>query len=240
MKKTDPRQIPLERIQRKLGHRFADTALLKQALTHRSYCAQNNERFEFVGDSILNYAVARMLFDAFPNLPEGRLSRLRANLVNQSTLAAIAVEIGLGEALYLGIGELKSGGASRPSILADAVEALFAAVSFDAGFAAAEAVIRRLFDERIARVDTEAPAKDAKTRLQEYLQARRLALPKYRIDKQTGEGSDARFDVSCDLGELGYISRAQASSRRAAEQECARQALDWLEQRQPEKDRGRN
>lgn len=227
---NDPRrQRALDHLQNGLGHRFADPALLEQALTHRSFSAKNNERFEFVGDAVLNYTVARMLFDTFPKASEGELSRLRASLVNQDVLADIARSMDVGNALFLGSGELKSGGFDRPSILADAVEAMFAAVSFDAGFAAAEAVVRRLFARRVKNVDLTDQAKDPKTRLQEALQARRLALPKYRIEQQHGEGSEAVFDVSCDLGELGRITYASASSRRAAEQDCARQALEWLE-----------
>ena len=220
-------------IQNKLGYHFKDTALLQQALTHRSYHAKNNERFEFVGDSILNYTVAKMLFDAFPKLTEGELSRLRASLVNEGVLAEIALEMNVGDGLYLGAGELKSGGFRRPSILADAMEAMFAAVSFDADFNTAEKVVRHLFSERVKRADFQNQEKDGKTALQEALQARRFALPKYRIEKQTGEGEHAQFDVSCDLGELGKITYAHAHSRREAEQECARQALLWLEEHQP-------
>ncbi|WP_274584539.1 ribonuclease III [Neisseria leonii] len=218
----------LQQIQQALGHTFRDGALLKRALTHRSYSSQHNERFEFVGDAVLNYTVARMLFDAFPDVPEGQLSRLRANLVNQDVLAEIARGLNVGSALYLGGGELKSGGFDRPSILADALEALFAAVSFDAGFAAAEAVVRRLFGQRVAQADFKHQGKDAKTLLQEALQARRLPLPKYRIEQQTGEGNEAEFTVSCDLGELGKITYARAGSRRAAEQTAAKEAFDWL------------
>ena len=169
--KSDIRLQYFRPIQDKIGYAFKNIKLLQQALTHRSYSAQNNERFEFIGDSILDYVVAKMLYDAFPNLPEGRLSPLRAQLVKEATLAEIARALGLGN------------------------------------------------------------AKDAKTRLQEWLQGKRFALPKYRIEKQTGEGNDARFDVSCDLGELGQIFYAQAHSRRAAEQECAQQALAWLEEK---------
>ncbi|MDU1346673.1 MAG: sugar nucleotide-binding protein, partial [Eikenella corrodens] len=156
--------------------------------------------------------------DAFPGYSEGELSRLRANLVNQDVLAEIARSMGVGDALYLGVGELKSGGFDRPSILADAVEALLAAISFDADFAAAEQTVRRLFARRIANIDLSNQGKDPKTLLQEALQARRLPLPKYRIEHQSGEGCDARFDIACDLGELAHITRAQAASRRAAEQ----------------------
>ncbi|MDK4688222.1 ribonuclease III [Kingella negevensis] len=229
--KSDIRLQYFRPIQDKIGYAFKNIKLLQQALTHRSYSAQNNERFEFIGDSILDYVVAKMLYDAFPNLPEGRLSPLRAQLVKEATLAEIARELGLGNALYLGMGELKSGGNDRASILADAMEALFAAISFDADFHTAENVVRGLFADKVRHLNTNTQAKDAKTRLQEWLQGKRFALPKYRIEKQTGEGNDARFDVSCDLGELGQIFYAQAHSRRAAEQECAQQALAWLEEK---------
>lgn len=233
------KQAALERVQRGLGHEFSQPELLQRALTHRSYSAKHNERFEFVGDAVLNYTVARMLFDAFPDLPEGRLSRLRANLVNQEVLAEIAVQIHIGDALFLGQGELKSGGFNRPSILADALEALFAAVSFDADFQTAEAVVRRLFARRVADIDCNSQGKDAKTLLQETLQARRLALPKYRIEAQQGEGNTAEFTVSCDLGELGKITYAKAGSRRAAEQAAAKQALSWLQARFSDGTKGR-
>lgn len=228
------KQAALQRVQRGLGHEFSQPELLQRALTHRSYAAKHNERFEFVGDAVLNYTVARMLFDAFPDLPEGQLSRLRANLVNQDVLAQIASQLDIGDALFLGQGELKSGGFKRPSILADALEALFAAVSFDADFQTAEAVVRRLFAERVKNVDFKNQGKDAKTLLQERLQARRLAVPKYRIEAQEGEGNTAEFTVSCDLGELGKITYAKAGSRRAAEQDAAKQALAWLEAHFPD------
>lgn len=228
--KPDPRQAAaLAALQKQIGHRFANPALLTQALTHRSRSSRNYERLEFIGDSILDYVIALMLYQAFPDLPEGRLSPLRAALVKEATLAEIARSLNIGGALILGAGELKSGGRDRPSILADALEALFAAVALDSGLPAAEALIRRLFVGRIQSLDTDQGAKDAKSRLQEYLQAKKLPLPKYRIEKQTGEGEQAVFDVSCDLGELGHIECAAASSRRAAEQQCAAQALIWLE-----------
>lgn len=228
--KLDPQKnAALERLQKRIQYSFQRIELLQQAMTHRSFHANNNERFEFVGDSILNYTVAKMLFDTFPKLPEGHLSRLRANLVNQTILAEIATSLNIGEALFLGVGELKSGGHTRPSILADALEALFAAVSFDADFARAEQLVYQLFLERVRDADRQPHIKDPKTRLQEALQALRLSVPKYRIEKQTGEGSQARFDVSCDLGELGHITYATAASRRAAEQDAAQQAYAWLE-----------
>ncbi|OWY40620.1 ribonuclease III [Xenophilus sp. AP218F] len=219
------------RLTQALDYAFKQPELLRQALTHRSYGSCNNERFEFVGDSILNYTVARMLFDQFPQLSEGELSRLRANLVNQNTLAEIAQELKLGDYLYLGEGELKSGGFNRPSILADAVEATFAAVSFDADFAAAEQVVRRLYAQRVANIDITRQAKDAKTRLQEALQARKLPLPKYRILSQNGEAHEQWFKVECDLGELALISTGEGGSRRAAEQQAAEAALGLLEQK---------
>lgn len=213
-----------------LDYQFTQPVLLRQAMTHRSFGTPNNERFEFIGDSILNYTVARMLYDRFPAQTEGELSRLRANLVNQNTLAEIAQELMLGDYLYLGEGELKSGGFNRPSILADALEATFAAVSFDADFAAAERVVRGLYQARIASIDPTKHAKDAKTRLQEALQAHKLALPKYRILEQNGEAHEQWFRVRCDLGEMAIESTGEGGSRRAAEQQAAEQALDLLAQ----------
>lgn len=235
MKPNLQKQSALKHLQHALGYHFTDIKWLIQALTHRSYSTQNNERLEFIGDSILDYAIAQMLFEAFPKLPEGKLSPLRSILVKEATLAEIAIELNIGNALFLGQGELKSGGHTRPSILADALEAIFAAIRFDADFATAEQIIRRLFRERIQHVHSHHPIKDPKTQLQEALQARKFALPKYRIEQQTGEGNDALFDVSCDLGQLGHISYAQASSRRAAEQQCAQQALLWLAKHFPDK-----
>lgn len=236
--KTDPRRLAaMQRMQQQLGYQFNDTGWLQQALTHRSYSSRNNERLEFVGDSVLNYTVARMLFDAFPKLSEGELSRLRASLVNEGTLADIAIKINLGDCLYLGTGELKSGGFNRPSILADAMEAVFAAINFDADFQTAEKVVQSLFKDRILTVDFSNQGKDAKTLLQEALQARRFALPKYRIEEQTGEGNEAQFVVSCDLGELGWIGRAQGNSRRLAEQAAAKEAVAWLEQNYSQKNK---
>ena len=233
MKPDILKQQAHQRIQQHLGYAFRRIELLQQALTHRSFNAKHNERFEFVGDAILNYTIAKMLFDAFPKLTEGELSRLRANLVNEGVLAEIALEMNVGDGLYLGTGELKSGGFRRPSILADAMEAMFAAVSFDADFTAAEKVVRNLFAERVKRVDFKNQGKDNKTTLQEALQARRLALPKYRIEEQIGTANDSRFVISCDLGELGFICKAQGTSRKTAEQEAAAEALKWLEQTFP-------
>ncbi|MCA1926021.1 MAG: ribonuclease III [Thiobacillus sp.] len=218
----------LQRLQQALGHTFTRADLLVQALTHRSYASINNERLEFLGDSVLNCSVARALYDAFPNLPEGSLSRLRANLVRQETLAEIAAELKLGEVLRLGEGELKSGGFRRPSILADALESLFGAVFLDAGFDAAHRVVRGLFDPLVAKIDPSASGKDAKTQLQEILQSRRLPLPEYRLVDTRGEAHDQSFIVECVLTRPARITRGVGKSRRAAEQEAAREACALL------------
>ncbi|MEW6416277.1 MAG: ribonuclease III [Pseudomonadota bacterium] len=221
--------MPTQRLQQALGHTFSRPELLAQALTHRSYGAVNNERLEFLGDSVLNCSVARALYDAFPELPEGSLSRLRANLVRQETLAEIAVALRLGESLRLGEGELKSGGFRRPSILADALESLFGAVFLDAGFDAAQGVVRRLFDPLVAKIDPRASGKDPKTLLQEILQARRLPLPEYRLVDTRGEAHDQSFIVDCVLTKPVLTTRGLGKSRRAAEQEAARQACEALQ-----------
>lgn len=225
----------MQALQGKIDYQFTNIELLKQALTHRSYNPNNNERLEFIGDSILDYTIARMLFDAYPKLPEGHLSRMRANLVNQTVLAEIAMSLNLGSALFLGMGELKSGGHQRPSILSDALEALFAAVCLDSSFERSVQLVESLFAQRVLQADKQPNFKDPKTSLQEALQARRFAVPKYRIEEQVGEGNQAVFKISCDLGELGHITYASASSRRAAEQEAAKMALEWLEQQKIKK-----
>ncbi|WP_296891681.1 ribonuclease III [Thiobacillus sp.] len=218
-----------QRLQQALGYTFARSDLLTQALTHRSYGALNNERLEFLGDSVLNCTVARALYDAFPELPEGSLSRLRANLVRQETLAEIAVTLKLGESLRLGEGELKSGGFRRPSILADALESLFGAIFLDAGFEAAQRVVRGLFDPLVAKIDPRASSKDPKTELQEILQSRRLPLPDYRLVGTQGEAHDQSFIVECVLAKPVLSTRGIGKSRRAAEQEAARQACTALQ-----------
>lgn len=217
-----------QRLQQALGYTFVRADLLTQALTHRSYGSTNNERLEFLGDSVLNCTVARALYDAFPDLPEGSLSRLRANLVRQETLAGIAATLKLGDVLRLGEGELKSGGFRRPSILADALESLFGAVFLDAGFDEAARVVRCLFEPLVAQIDPKASGKDAKTQLQEILQSRRLPLPEYRLVGTEGEAHDQNFIVECVLGKLALSTRGVGKSRRAAEQEAARQACEQL------------
>jgi len=218
-----------QRLQQTLGYTFTQPELLVQALTHRSYGASNNERLEFLGDSVLNCTIASRLYEAFPHLPEGSLSRLRANLVCQETLAEIAVTLKLGESLWLGEGELKSGGFRRPSILADALESLFGAVFLDAGFDAAQRVVRGLFDPLVAKIDPKDSGKDAKTQLQEMLQSRRLPLPEYRLIDTQGEAHDQCFIVECVLTKPSLSTRGEGKSRRAAEQEAAREACAVLQ-----------
>jgi ribonuclease-3 len=210
----------------KLGHQFRDPRLLRQALTHRSYGVPHNERLEFLGDSVLNCVIARLLYDRFTGLAEGELSRVRANLVNQNSLFEIASRLGIGEQILLGEGELKSGGFRRPSILADALEALFGAVFIDAGFDSAEAVIRRLFEPIVAATDPSAIIKDPKTRLQELLQGRRMGLPQYSVVQISGEAHEQLFRVECVIPELDIRCFGEGSSRRAAEQAAAKAAYD--------------
>jgi ribonuclease-3 len=213
---------------RQLGYEFTQPQLLQRALTHRSYSQAHNERLEFLGDSVLNCSVAKHLYDAYPDLPEGDLSRLRSNLVNQQTLFTLAQQLHLGELLLLGEGERKSAGHRRPSILADALEALFGAVFLDGGFEAAERVVLALYVPFIARADLETLGKDAKTLLQEYLQGRRLALPKYAVIAVQGEAHAQTFQVECAIAQLGLVTRGEGSSRRNAEQAAAEAAYRQL------------
>ncbi len=220
-------------LERKLGHSFAQRPLLTQALTHRSFGVPHNERLEFLGDGILNCAMAMLIYERFPTMPEGELSRLRANLVNQAILAEIALELDVGASLRLGEGEIKTGGAHRPSILADAVEALLGAVFVDAGFDAARALVQRLFDPRLGSGDVTRPSKDAKTALQEWLQAKHMNLPQYHVTKIAGAAHQQTFQVRCEVGAEGDAIHALAVgegvSRRAAEQEAAKLVLTNLE-----------
>ena len=215
-----------------IGHRFELPSLLLEALTHRSFGVPHNERLEFLGDSILNCAIAAVLYRRFPELREGELSRLRADLVRQETLAEIARALSLGKVLRLGEGELKSGGADRPSILADALEAVFAAVYLDAGFEAAQAVINRLFEAKIAQIEPGRLLKDPKTALQEWLQSRHLALPVYEMSQITGRDHAQAFEVICRIQCFSIAARGQGTSRRVAEQNAARAALNTLHKRQ--------
>lgn len=211
-----------------IGYQFRQPNLLRQALTHRSFGSPHNERLEFLGDSILNCVTARLLYEAFPSLSEGDLSRLRASLVKQDTLAQMAVELQLGSFIWLGEGELKSGGNQRPSILADALEALFGAICLDNEYQSACSVIAGLFKDRVQRIDPCTFGKDCKTVLQELLQARKLALPKYVILAQTGEAHEQSFQVQCQIEALNILTEGVGTSRRAAEQKAAEVALQYF------------
>lgn len=223
------RAMNLSLLEERLEHRFSNRALLEQALTHRSHSSRHNERLEFLGDSVLNCAVASLLYEKFTRIDEGDLSRLRANLVKQSALAEIAQRLGLAQFLRLGEGELKSGGFRRPSILADALEAVFGAVYLDAGFEAACRVIQRQYVQLLAGVDPKTLGKDAKTLLQEYLQGRRIALPLYSVIATHGAAHNQEFEVECFIEKLDIRVTGRGTSRRAAEQNAARQALDLVE-----------
>lgn len=214
-----------------LGHEFARGDLLETALTHRSFGTPHNERLEFLGDGILNCVIADLLYARFPQLSEGDLSRLRANLVRQDSLHGIAGDLRLGRYLNLGDGEEKSGGRSRPSILADAVEALFGAVYLDAGFEAVKSVVGKLYGPMLAKIDPAATIKDAKTRLQEQLQASRQQLPRYVVTATHGEAHAQTFEVACTIEGLGITTTGMGSSRRIAEQHAAESALAAIESR---------
>jgi ribonuclease-3 len=212
---------------RAIQHAFSDPKLLERALTHRSFGADNNERLEFLGDSVLNCVVAQELLERFPFAAEGELSRLRANLVNQQALFEVALDLDLGASLRLGEGEARTGGHRRPSILADAFEAVVGAVFLDAGYDAASAFVTRNLRARLGALDINAPAKDPKTRLQEWLQARRHPLPRYAVVGISGEAHAQRFEVECVIDVPGLATRGSGTSRRAAEQSSAEAA--WLQ-----------
>jgi len=212
----------------KLGHVFRQPKLLERALTHRSYAAEHNERLEFLGDAILGCVIARHLYDSYPQLSEGDLSRLRSNLVREETLASLALKIDLGSHLKLGEGELRSGGARRPSILADALEALIGAVMLDADFAASEQVVLKLFVPYLEEMDVQNLGKDAKTLLQEFLQGKHMPLPNYNVIATQGEAHAQSFEVECDLPSLGISARGSGTSRRNAEQQAAQAAYRRL------------
>ena len=219
----------LTELERRLGHVFAKPELALQALTHRSYGAPHNERLEFLGDALLNCSVAILLYERFSKLPEGDLSRLRAALVNQRSLSEVALQLGLGERLRLGEGEMKSGGFRRPSILADALEALLGAVFLDAGFDAVRAVVARVLAERLDAAVDHPVDKDPKTSLQELLQGRGMALPRYSVQKTEGEAHEQTFVVECRVEELGVAATGTGASRRSAEQAAAQAVLGQLE-----------
>jgi ribonuclease-3 len=220
--------VTLERLQKRLGYQFQDLQLLQRALTHRSACADNNERLEFLGDAILGFHIAEILYHQHPSADEGSLSRMRAHLVKKDTLALVGRELELGDWLRLGPGELRTGGHSRSSTLADAVEAIIAAVYLDGGIAPAVALIDRILKSRVAAASPERQGKDAKTRLQEWLQARHYALPEYQVLETTGEAHDQTFRVACSLPELNLSCEGEGGSRRKAEQQAASIMLEQL------------
>ena len=213
---------------RALGYVFVNLALCEVALTHRSAGSSHNERLEFLGDAVLNCTVARLLYEAHPKADEGALSRQRASLVSGETLALIAADLKLGDCLRLGGGELKSGGFRRASILADALEAVLGAIFLDGGFDAAYGVVRHILGPRLSEMPPASELKDPKTRLQEALQGRGMALPLYELTHVTGEAHDQSFTISCDVPALGRSSTGEGASRRRAEQVAAERLLAQL------------
>jgi len=216
-------------LQTRISYSFTQPVLLQQALTHRSFSATNNERLEFLGDSVLNFIIAHQLFNLFPNLPEGDLSRLRAKLVREASLAEIAADLHLGDALKLGEGELKSAGWRRPSILADALEAIVGAVYLDGGFDAAQQVVALLYRDKLQTIDPKAIDKDAKSQLQEYLQSKKMDLPEYQVVSIEGEAHAQSFTVQCFIKKLKLTTTGVGTSRRVAEQQAAKLAMDEIQ-----------
>ena len=227
--RASPTSSPeLQALQKRLEHEFSNPRLLQQALTHRSFSADHNERVEFLGDSVLNLAVAGLLYERLSELPEGDLSRVRANLVKQETLHQLAVQLGLPLLIRLGEGEAKSGGQKRPSILADALEAVIGAVYLDAGFEKAAGLVRSLFRDVEINPHMEAIGKDPKTELQEWLQGRKMNLPIYRVVGTLGAAHKQTFDVECEISEFGRAERGMGGSRRAGEQAAAAVMLAYV------------
>ena len=220
-------------LQERLQHSFKDARLLQMAVTHRSFSSQHNERLEFLGDSVLNLSVASLLYARLGELPEGDLSRVRANLVKQDTLHRIAITLDIAQALRLGEGETRSGGRARPSILADALEALIGAVYLDAGYDVAQQLVHRLFSGLDISASMQAAAKDPKTELQEWLQGRKLRLPAYRVVATLGAAHRQTFDVECAIVEENLAERGIGASRRAGEQAAAAAMLITLKARHP-------
>ena len=220
--------VGLMALQSRLQHNFSNPSLLTQAVTHRSFSLDHNERLEFLGDSVLNLAVADLLYERLRALPEGDLSRIRANLVKQDTLHQLAVELGLPDVIRLGEGEARSGGHKRPSILADALEAVIGAVFLDAGFSAAQTLVHRLFKALEINPEMQAIGKDPKTELQEWLQGRKMNLPLYRVVGTEGAAHKQTFDVECEIIELNFSERGMGGSRRAGEQAAAAAMLQTI------------
>ena len=221
--------IRLDALQDRLGHRFADLELLSRALTHRSVGTDHNERLEFLGDAVLSLAISSLLFERFSGSDEGDLTRVRAHLVREDTLHKVALTFGLPEVLRLSDGEARGGGAQRPSILADALEAVIGATFIDSGFDASRAMVQRMFGDMTVNTDIASWTKDAKTELQEWLQARRLPVPTYRISATRGQAHAQTFEVECSVPALSLTHTGEGRSRRVAEQEAARRMLDSLQ-----------
>ena len=221
----------LDALQRRLQHQFKDSSLLTRAVTNRSFSADHNERLEFLGDAVLGAVVADMLHQRLQNLPEGDLSRVRANLVRQDTLHQLSVSLGLPEVIRLGEGEMRSGGQKRPSILADVLEAVIGAVYLDAGFSVAQALVQRLYQAVEINPAMDAIGKDPKTELQEWLQGRKMKLPLYRVVATLGAAHQQTFDVECEIPELNLSERGIGGSRRAGEQSAATAMLQTLKSR---------
>lgn len=216
-------------LSKRLSYKFVDKNLLAQALTHRSYASQNNERLEYLGDGALNFIIANQLYQRFPSLAEGDLSRLRAQLVKEATISEIAFSLDIGDALKLGEGELKSAGWRRPSILADALEAIIGAVYLDGGFFAAEALVLELYNEKLSTIDPKIIDKDPKSLLQEVLQGKKIAVPEYEVVHTSGEAHAQVFIVECFIQKLDIRTVGEGTSRRIAEQQAAQLALLALE-----------
>jgi ribonuclease III len=221
----DPR---LDTLQQRLGHRFAQPRLLTRALTHRSAGADHNERLEFLGDAVLSAAISAMLYERFSGSDEGDLTRVRAHLVREDSLHRAALALELPEVLRLSEGEARGGGAQRPSILADALEALIGATFLDGGFESAHTLVQRLFGEVIATTEIDSWSKDPKTELQEWLQARKLPVPAYRIVATRGQAHAQTFVVECGVPSLALVEQGEGKSRRAAEQEAASRMIATL------------
>ena len=226
--RNDTAAAALAALQKRLGYRFTQQPLLVRALTHRSLGADHNERLEFLGDAVLTLAVSSMLYERFSGSDEGDLTRVRAHLVREDSLHRVALQLGLPEVLRMSDGEARGGGAQRPSILADAVEALLGGVYLDGGFAPATELVRTLFGDIIQATEAESWTKDAKTELQEWLQARRFAVPAYRIVATRGQAHAQTFEVECAVAALDLSERGEGKSRRTAEQEAARRLLESL------------
>jgi ribonuclease III len=220
--------LAISKLTERLGYQFSTPALLIQALTHRSFAANNNERLEFLGDSALNFIIAHQLYQRFSKLSEGDLSRLRAQLVKESTLSEIALNLEIGDVLKLGEGELKSAGWRRPSILADALEAIVGAVYLDGGFSSAESLILKIYQDKLANIDPKVIDKDPKSQLQEYLQGKKVDLPDYKVVSIEGEAHAQTFKIECVIEKFDITTLGEGTSRRIAEQQAAQLALEKI------------